>query len=256
MKRAALAILLILSGCGYDDFSRIDPAVELPAANTTLAGVRTLCLMRALTVSADIVVRGTVTSTDREGNFYRTLCIEDNTGAVELKAGLYDLHAPYPPGAQVALRLKGLVVALEDGVVQAGLPAPSYAASPTAWFSHSAVLQDYLLRSGEVFDITPQTQTIASLQENMCGRLVRVAALIPAAPGLCWVQNDRTTWHRFTDEQQGEIFVQTSPYASFAALSVPSAPVTLTGILSYAAVTGTGGRPVFILRLRTLDDVQ
>lgn len=68
------------------------------------------------------MVSGNVTTSDREGNFFRSFFIEDETGAVEIRAGLYDLHAVYRLGQQVTVVADSLTLGLTGGVLQLGLP--------------------------------------------------------------------------------------------------------------------------------------
>lgn len=57
-------------------------------------------------VTGDIVVEGVVTSDDTRGNFYRSLCIEEQGAAIEIMTGTDHLHNDYPRGCRVVLRLR------------------------------------------------------------------------------------------------------------------------------------------------------
>lgn len=83
-------------------------------------------------VTGDIVVEGVVTSDDTRGNFYRSLCIEEQGAAIEIMTGTDHLHNDYPRGCRVVLRLRQLAVGESRGVLQAGrMPAPGAATPPT-----------------------------------------------------------------------------------------------------------------------------
>ena len=78
--------------------------------------------------------RISVTTSDRAGNFYRTLCIEQAGAALEVMVGLDHLHNDYPPGSRLMVRLRGLTLGLQYGVLQAGTraePGSGYATGST-----------------------------------------------------------------------------------------------------------------------------
>ena len=88
------AAALLAAGCGYDDFGEPHPADETaPLPNMSVATLRERCAVGPVAFSGSgVVLSGYVTTSDRADNFYRTLMLEDNSGAVEVCAGLYDLH--------------------------------------------------------------------------------------------------------------------------------------------------------------------
>lgn len=58
---------------------------------------------------------------------------------------------------------------------------------------------------------------------------------------------------KFRSSPSDSIYVYTSGYANFAGDRVPTAPVSLTGILMQGKV---GGRTVYQVKLRDLQDVE
>ena len=117
------AAALLAAGCGYDDFGEPHPADETaPLPNMSVATLRERCAVGPVAFSGSgVVLSGYVTTSDRADNFYRTLMLEDNSGAVEVCAGLYDLHNDYPVGCRLTLSADGLTAALDDGLLRIGL---------------------------------------------------------------------------------------------------------------------------------------
>ena len=107
------AAALLAAGCGYDDFGEPHPADETaPLPNMSVATLRERCAVGPVAFSGSgVVLSGYVTTSDRADNFYRTLMLEDNSGAVEVCAGLYDLHNDYPVGCRLTLSADGLTAA-------------------------------------------------------------------------------------------------------------------------------------------------
>lgn len=73
-----------------------------------------------LVIKDDIVIKGQVTTTDREGNFYRSMYIQDSTGAIELKIGKTGLYNSYKQGQWIYVKCKGLALGGYKGMVQLG----------------------------------------------------------------------------------------------------------------------------------------
>jgi hypothetical protein len=127
MRRAlATYIAMLMVGCSnYTDTPMLEP--KLPAANITIEQLRnnTSTLERDI-IEEEIVVRGRVTSSDKSGNFYQTIVVEDNTAALEVLVGGYSLESQYPEGLLVALRLKGCATEYRHGVLCVGSKAESF----------------------------------------------------------------------------------------------------------------------------------
>lgn len=122
---SALAALLLASGffaCVDTDFD--EPPVS--DCNVTLTANTTIKELKALrksigipdAITTDIIIKGTVTSDDRPGNFYKTLVIQDNTAGIEVKIDNGFLYQSYPVGREVFIRCKGLLLSDYNGVIQ------------------------------------------------------------------------------------------------------------------------------------------
>ncbi len=251
MKRllTILTICVALAGCGKDDICG-DCADAAAYPNMDIGDMLALYEGLPVEVNRGVIIAGIVTANDLSGNFYRTFVIEDATGAIEIRAGLYDLKNLFPEGRYVAVRAEGLWVSDYNGVLQIGLK-PSNGYHQTDYFGHRAVMDKYVVRGKLTDKIEPHSTTIDALEDNMCGRLVRIGGLTlkdgePAA----WASAaDLSNYSSrvFFDAGGSEITVSTSKYASFAGSAIPSGTLSLTGILMKT--------DNYALRLRTLDDV-
>ena len=122
--------------------------VVMPATET-IAALRARYAGTPVTVTGDIVVAGTVTTSDRAENFYRTLCICDAEAGLEVMAGIDHLHNDLPIGSRVTLSLRGLTVAQSRGVLQAGRPPAAGSGYATDYIGSRAALGVVRVRSGE-----------------------------------------------------------------------------------------------------------
>ena len=257
MKQALYILIFVTLFAGCRNWSAPEFPDLTAYPNTDIADLYGYFQANAV-VSQELVIAGRVTSSDRAGNFYNTFFIDDGTGAVEVMAGMYDLHAVYHPGQRVVVSLKGLAVARSSGVMQIGLPPEPGSGFATGYFYHPAVIRDYVSAERDIEQVTPIGTTVAELNAGMCGRLVRIEGLTVDANSAAetWAvtkPKPATGYVKFRTSPVDSVTVATSGYASFAPMPVPDAAVALTGILLY----GKGGGPKdhYLLKLRDEKDI-
>ena len=244
-----LLAALLAAGCYDSRFGEPDGSASGEPATETIAALRAVYAGTPFTVAGDIVVAGTVTTSDRAENFYRTLCIEEGEAALEVMAGIDHLHNDFPTGCRVTLRLRGLTVAESRGVLQIGRPPAAGSGYATDYIGSQPALAAVLVRNGESLHVpTPTLHPISELTPALCGTLVRI-------DGLRYTPEDLSaaTWtgyKRFTDDAGNAVYTFVRQYARFADTDVPVGAVSLTGILQYDAA----GDGRYILKLRDESD--
>ncbi len=95
---------------------------------TTLVATHTIAQLKELytiigepvKIDDEIIISGQVVSEDRSGNIYRSLYIQDKTGAIELKIGKSALYNDYRPGQWLVVRCEGLTLGNYSGMLQLG----------------------------------------------------------------------------------------------------------------------------------------
>lgn len=95
---------------------------------TTLEATHTIAQLKELyttlgepvKIDDGIVIKGQVVSEDRSGNIYRSLYIQDETGAIELKIGKSSLYNDYLPGQWLVVKCEGLTLGNYSGMLQLG----------------------------------------------------------------------------------------------------------------------------------------
>lgn len=245
----ALAAALLPVACYDARFSAPEAVVSSEAASEHIASLRERYAGTPFVVSTPIVVEGTVTSSDRAGNFYRTLCVEENRAALEVVAGIDQLHNDFPVGCRVAVRLEGLTVGQSYGVLQVGrAPAPG-SAYEVDFLASRAALGRVVVRLSEALDpALPTSRTIAELRPEMAGTLVRIGFLRYAPDQL--IEASWTGYKRFEDAAGNSIYSYVRSYADFADESVPVGEVALVGILQY----DDSGEGRYLIKLRDEND--
>ncbi len=251
-----LIIAALLAGCR--EYSTPGFPDETVYTDMDIANLRSYYHERAV-VSRDAVIAGRVISSDKAGNFYNTFFIDDGTGAVEIMAGMSDLHATYHPGQRVVVSIKGLAVGWNNGVIQVGLPPEPGNRYATGYFYHPAVIRKYISAERDIEAVLPMETAIGELNTDMCGRLVRIGGLTidAASTAETWASTQpkpTTGYVKFRDSPADSITVMTSGYASFAMMPVPRETVAMTGILFYGK--GGSSKDHYLLKLRDEKDID
>lgn len=262
---ALLGLLLLLFSNISCDYDRFDPPNSepgsVPVTTMDIATLRTFYQDDPVWVvgQRSVVVSGYVTTSDQSGNFYRSFFIEDETGAVEIRAGLYDLYATYRLGQQVTVVVDSLTLGMTNGVLQLGLASAVY---ETDYMNHRVVVDKHLFRNERFEEVIPRPVKAGKLKEEWLGTLVRFEGVhLDGAVDTTWALPASLTssgvpqsaYLKFRDEKSDSIYVATSGYASFAGETVPTGTVSLTGILMQGKVNG---KSVYQLKMRDLQDVE
>ena len=233
-----ILLLITLIGC-HKVTDKFVIEGDIPERTNSIATLRELIVgVGGETIKDDVVVVGRVTSSDSEDNFYGSLVVEDESGAVEVVVGTSNLAATYPEGLNVALRLRGCYADYSRGVLQVGSEAPKYEYFRVGNLASPERVESVILRSSDVAPITPEIVDIADLDGSMCGRLVEVQGLeLVDSSSIDTLEGEelgRSVWlgyAMFKDERGDSIAVYTREYARYAEHRIPMQRVNIVGIL-------------------------
>lgn len=151
------AAALCLSGCDewepvytFDYGTPPESVRTHPEANATIAELKALYDKQPLKIERDIVVKGQVISSDRSGNVYRSLYIQDETGGLEVKIGKTGLYNDYKLGQWVYVKCSGLTLGAYNGMLQLGYQDPS-GSYETSYIDVQMILDTHVFK-GEMDD--------------------------------------------------------------------------------------------------------
>lgn len=252
VRRILLLTAALLASACYD--SRFEEPETQPAdtGEAVVESIEWLSEHYAGTpfvVETDIAVTGTVTTSDRAENFYRTICIEEHRSALEILAGADRLHNEFPEGCRVTVRLKGLVVTRSRGVIQVGKIPQASSGYDADYIGSKAALDKILVRNSEEIEpVVPAPLTIPELTPERCGTLVQIE-------GLHYLPEELSdaAWRgykRFADQNGRFLYTYVRNYAAFADNEVPTGNVALVGILQY----DDSGEGRFLIKMRDEND--
>ncbi|MGN1215240.1 MAG: DUF5689 domain-containing protein [Candidatus Cryptobacteroides sp.] len=148
-------------------------------ANTTIADLAALYTNgKPFEITDNIVIAGRVITTDKPGNFYKSIYIQDETGAIELKLGKTSLYNDYALGQKVYVKCgpqegsKGLFLGSYgyksgsyggNGMVQLGCEDPS-GDYETAYMEDEYIINKHVFRGSPQDIRIPEPAVISASQ--------------------------------------------------------------------------------------------
>ncbi len=183
---------LLLAGC-YNDFDDPAPAKIYTDADfgNRLVPISTVLRLyndrfgkntvgEGLEITEDYVIKGKVISNDAYGNIYRTMYIQDESGAIEVKLGISGIYNEYKVGQTVYVKTKGLVLGNYRYMLSLGMPSvdDGYA---NGYMDVRTVIDAHVFK-GERTRLTREDTLVVSspsdLTDDDLGRLVRIEGLV------------------------------------------------------------------------------
>ena len=142
---------------------------EMAAVNTTIAELKQRYIDnggKAVEFTDHVVIGGQVISSDRSGNIYRELYIQDETGAISVKVGKSSLYSDYRLGQWVYVDCKGLTLGSYSGMPQLGIEDES-GEYDTAYIDAQYLINTHIFRGREAQRPEPRVLTAAELKQAL-----------------------------------------------------------------------------------------
>jgi hypothetical protein len=195
------------------------------------------------TDEADIYIQGYVVSTDKGGNFFEELIIqnkmddsnptEDPRLGFKVEVNVSSLYNTYEFGRKVYIKLNGLAVGESNGVLVIGAPDGTQIGQIQAY-----EYKDFISRSTEVAEISPKITSISDLTELDENTFIQLDDVQINRNEL-----DKTFAGDVSDEFDGfrtiescadnsTLTLQTSTFADFKSLPVPQLRGSIKGVYS------------------------
>ena len=180
MKRilTAIAALALLVSCDEWEpvytFDYGEAGEFVPASlqtNTTIAQLKALYNGKPVTFDENYIIGGKVVSNDISGNIYRSLYIQDETGALEIKIGKTNLTSDYKPGQMLYVECEGLTLGTYGGMLQLGLSDPT-GEYETAYIDADKLIKAKIHRGALGKEVAPIVLDEAALKANLAAKPV------------------------------------------------------------------------------------
>jgi len=200
--------------------------------------------------SADIIITGIVTTSDKAGNCYKYINIEGETGGIQIKINNTALYNKFRVGQRVFVKCNGLDLGDYRKLPQLGLWAnDKMEPIPSNKVAQYIFLHDAPVNFEPVITMTsiPNANDIPT---NYYNRLVRIEGCTFVEGGQAtYATASAATSHDINVAGGGTVTLRTSNYANFIDETLPEGTGTITGIL-------TRYNNYVQLVIRDLNDVQ
>ncbi len=132
-------------------------------------------------VEDNIVIKGYVSSSDRTGNFYKEIYIQDNfenpTTAIKVIINQTDLYNKFNKGREVYIKLNGLLIGEErigNGVITIGGGSETDQYGTTVTSLGLNQVNAAMFRSTTTMDIVPLNLAFNDISDNQIGMFVQI----------------------------------------------------------------------------------
>lgn len=194
------------------------------------------------------IIKGRVISSDKEGNIFKSLIIQDETAALAFSIDSYNLYLSYRRGQEIVLDVTGMTIGKYAGLQQIGHKSwyANYKTWQVSFMAYQQFKEKALLNGMPELDKidTLVVNTFSdipsdneSLRKNQ-SRLVRFKNVYFADGG----QKNFSVYHTKVNEDQNRTLVdregntrtvRTSGYATWCEKRLPAGNIDLVGILGY-----------------------
>ena len=243
------ALVFTFNACIEEDFDRpptegSDPGLTVTTTIKELKAMHTFGATE--TISDDLIIKGVVIADDASGNWYRSFVLADETGGITILVDIAESYVLYPRGREVYVRLKGLVMADYNNLVQLG----GYIASDGS-LGDIVEVTDHLIKSVGRGEPVPNLKTITSLTLDDVGTLIQLNDVNFLDTNTTYADaiNQNSVNLDLANCDDNSVLVRTSGFADFANQPVASGGGTFIGVLSIF-------RSDFQLLIRDLNDLD
>jgi len=246
---------IAFTSCVDDDFDNPPANGSDPdlTANATIADVKALFVAGTVkTIDSNYIFQAIVIADDKSGNFYKSIVLQDSTGAINIQIDQSNYNSSYKIGRKVFVKCKGLVIGDYNGLIQLGGYDDNSGGSSSVGRIPQSLVPQHLV--GGVWNQPYDTLVLSSMSPlqlvNDQNKLIRLDNVHFDTPCQTWADMvGQTSGNRnLVDAFGNTIVVRTSNFATFASDLVPGATGSVIGVFQTFGST-------LQLVLRSLDDV-
>ena len=114
-------------------------------------------------------IKGQVTTTDKTGNIYREIYIQDETGGIDLKLGKSSLYSEYALGQTLYVYCDGLTLGAYNGMPQLGWEADQTSTNEyeTSYIDLQAIIDQHVFKGPYGDPVEPELISEAELKASI-----------------------------------------------------------------------------------------
>jgi hypothetical protein len=230
----ALTAFLFQASCidyDYESPEKESYSVDFEA-NTTIQELKAVYGDSLTKITDDIIIKGTVVADDATGNYYKTIVLQDSSGAIAVTLDAYELHNLYGIGDLIYIKCQGLYLGEYGGVVQLGSDYNGQVGR-----IEEPLIKEYLYKSDGGEPIEPEVITFNQFTTDRINTVIKLENVQFKAYEIGGTFSDginQIDYSRILENCEGiGVEVRTSGYCDFANDTVPAGNGSFTGILGY-----------------------
>lgn len=221
---------ILLSGCNNSKQFNVEDYT------TSIAHLKGISFQSLHNITNATVIKGTVVANDLYNEFYRSIVVADNSGAIEIAIDSDDIFKHIPTFASVTVWCQGLTLARIGQNIRLGLyPTGDF---PVDGIRISNLSQHIEVNSNPQTIFTPTEKTIDNISFLDLGNylIIRGITIINQSEGLWCKKIDGEfcdTLHEAIDRAGNSILVEISGKCSYASHSMPNGEIDIAGVIDY-----------------------
>ncbi len=217
------------------------PELECSASDFTFIAISELKNMYngdTFQIQEDLVIKGYVISSDKEGNFFNTIYFQDESsnpsGGMQIELELRDSHLFFDVGQQIIIKLKGLYLGKSNDTYKIGGVFTSFGNRSVGRLPKNVVFDHVLVSCETNNGIEPTLVVISGLNDAMLNTLVVINSveIKQEELGKTFAVKEEETLRTLVDCMDNELVIVNSGYADFQSESLPDKMGTATGLLT------------------------
>ncbi|MDR1671626.1 MAG: DUF5689 domain-containing protein [Alistipes sp.] len=206
----------------------------------SIAFLKTLYTGAPTRIDNELRISGAVVSDDRQGNFHKTLVLDDGTAGIEVRVDIDEIFKTFMIHTRATVRCNGLWIGSYGGTLQLG--AEPFDNRQTQPLSEVEVAEHIAADNVVYGEVKPATLTFNELSPRRVSTFVAFEGVrfIPEERGLGWAEADAAedgseppaaTDRHLVNAAGDTLIVRTSRYARFATWLLPEVTGRIEGVL-------------------------
>ena len=239
-KVYTLILCLMIVSCVKD---RSFDAPESSCANNlqpniTFSELKSLYVDEMIQIHEDLIIEGYVISSDKAGNFFGTLHIQDSpnntTEGIQVEIDVRDSYLFYQLGSKIYIKLKGLYLGKSRGVFKVGGVFSAFGNLSVGRLPSAVVPEHLFISCDSPAPIVPRIVAIDALDDKAQNTLVQMESIefIEEELGLPYAIPEEETERILKDCNENEISLLNSGYSDFQSEIVPDGNGIITAVVT------------------------
>ncbi len=224
-------------------------------ANISFAELDSLAGDEVLLINEDLITEGYIISSDRAGNFFGVLHIQnapvDPTSGLQFEMDYRESHLAFPVGSKVSIKLKNLYVGKSGTTLKLGGALTSFGNISVGRLPTLKVQDHIIITCDDTSSLQPTAVTLADIDTVPTPSLIWVDSLEFSEEelGNTFALPEEETERRLMDCAENEVVLLNSGYSDFQSEQIPEGNGSIT-----AVALKDGKETVFVIR--GLEDID